>query len=47
VKDILHVKFLELEIGVIKLSDMNFFRKIKDKRMNREIARVPMVTTRE
>jgi len=31
------VKFLELEIGVIKLSDMNiFFRKIKDKRMNRD-----------
>lgn len=36
-KDILHVKFLGLEIGVIKLSDMNiFFRKIKDKRMNRD-----------
>jgi hypothetical protein len=37
VKDILHVKFLKLEIGVIKFSDMNiFFRKIKDKKMNRD-----------
>ncbi len=36
-KDILHVKFLGLQIGVIKVSDMNiFFRKIKDKRMNRD-----------
>jgi len=37
VKDILLMKFLGLEIGVIKLSDMNiFFRKIKDKRMSRD-----------
>jgi hypothetical protein len=37
VKNILPVKLLELEIGVIKLSDINiFFRKIKYKRMNRD-----------